>query len=214
MPTTVPGGEVLSGILNVIAQSLLIPVMILLVIFIIFAVIEIGALLSEYTSRKKLTVEETTILIRNIATCESQEQICQVINYSQLTTPDKELLCEIASFDHSLYNKATREILARDLLEEQEFRVSRSLEKTDIVAKIGSACGLLGTIIPMGPGLAALGTGDMLTLTSNLTTAFNTTTAGLVAGSICFVVAKIRRRWYEEEISILYDVAEAILEVE
>jgi biopolymer transport protein ExbB/TolQ len=66
----------------------------------------------------------------------------------------------------------------------------------------------------MGPGLGALGNGDMQTLTSNLTVAFNTTTVGLTAGSICYVVSKIRRRWYEEEMNALYDIATTIIEVE
>ena len=89
-----------------------------------------------------------------------------------------------------------------------------SLTLVDIVAKVGSGCGLLGTIIPMGPGLAALGAGDMITLTTNLTTAFNTTTAGLAAGTICFVISKLRRNWYNQDISMLYDFAEAVLEVD
>lgn len=213
MTTTIPGGDILSGILNVIAQSLLLPVMILLVIFVIFAVIELGAIVAEYTGRKRITANDRAILIKNIAACDTQVEICQVINKSMLSRNDKELLCSIAILDKNLYNKETREVLARNLLENEEFKVSKSLEKADIVAKVGSGCGLLGTIIPMGPGLAALGSGDMLTLTSNLTVAFNTTTAGLAAGSLCFVISKLRSRWYEEDIATLYDLSEAILEV-
>lgn len=214
MPTTIPGGEVLSGILDVIAQSLLLPVMILLVIFIIFAIIEIGALLSEYTGRKKISGQEKEMLIKNIAQSTTSEQICQQIDSSKLHSSNKELLKNIANLDHSIYNKNTREILARDLLEDQEANMINSLRKVDIVAKVGSGCGLLGTIIPMGPGLAALGAGDMVTLTTNLTTAFNTTTAGLAAGTVCFVIARIRRDWYNQDISLLYDLAETILEVD
>ncbi|RAP46965.1 MAG: flagellar motor protein MotA, partial [Methanosphaera sp. rholeuAM74] len=172
----VPGGEILSGILNVVAESLLIPVMILLVIFIIFAVIEIGALLSEYTSRHKITGKEKEILIKNISACTTPDQISQVIFHTNMNKYDKEILTSIAQLDKTVYNKKTRETLARNLLEEQEFKVNQTLEKVDIVSKVGSACGLLGTIIPMGPGLAALGAGDMQTLTTSLTTAFNTTT--------------------------------------
>lgn len=214
MVATIPGGDILSGILNVIAQSLLLPVMILLVIFIIFSVIEIGALLAEYTGRKKIEGQEKEIIIKNIVSCENQEQICQVINYSKLNKYDKDVLCSIAKLDHELYDKNTREILARNLIENTENKMSKSLEKVDIVAKIGSGCGLLGTIIPMGPGLAALGNGDMQTLTSSLTVAFNTTTAGLASSSICFVVSKIRKRWYNEDLTTVYDIAETILEVE
>lgn len=210
---TIPGGEALSGILNVIAQSLLIPVMILLVIFIIFAVYEIGSILAEYTGRRQLDGQKKDILLRNISSCVNSDQVCQVLKHSNLTINDQELLCSIAKLDKNLYSKKTRETVARSLIEEQEFKISKSLELVDIVAKVGAACGLLGTIIPMGPGLAALGAGDMQTLTTSLTTAFNTTTAGLTAANICYVVSKVRRRWYDEEISALYDIAEVIIEV-
>ncbi|WP_455645024.1 MotA/TolQ/ExbB proton channel family protein [Methanosphaera sp.] len=213
MATTIPGGEILSGILNVVSQSLLLPVMILLIIFLIFAVIELGSIVAEYTGRRTITAQEKEIIIKNIASCETQDQICQVVNHTKFTKNDKDLLCSVAKLDTELYDKETREILARNLLEDQEFKIAKSLEKLDIIAKIGSGCGLLGTIIPMGPGLAALGSGDMTTLTSNLTVAFNTTTAGLASGSLCFVISAIRSRWYEEDVATLYDLAEVILEV-
>ena len=214
MATTIPGGDILSGALNVIAQSLLLPVMILLIIFIIFAIIEIGSILAEYTGRKKISGEEKEEIIKKILECNSQDEVNQVIYNTKLNKYDKEVLDSIASFDQSVYNKNMREVLARNLLETQEAKMLGSLTKVDIVSNVGSGCGLLGTIIPMGPGLAALGAGDMVTLTTNLTTAFNTTTAGLAAGTICFVIAKIRRDWYNQEMEMLYDFAEAILEVD
>lgn len=214
MATTIPGGDILTGILNVIAQSLLLPVMILLIIFIIFAIIEIGALLAEYTGRKKISGEEKELIIKNIISSKTKDQILDVISNSKLNGYDKDLLKEVAEINSGNYTKETKEILSRNLLETQESKMVGSLTKVDIVAKVGAGCGLLGTIIPMGPGLAALGIGDMVTLTSNLTTAFNTTTAGLAAGTICFVIAKIRRQWYDQDMSMLYDFAEAILEVD
>lgn len=214
MVTTIPGGEILSGILNVIAQSLLLPVMILLVIFIVFAVVEIGSILAEYTGRKKISGEEEEDIIRKIAVCKSPDEICNVINDTKLHQFDKELLSSIAKLDHNYYDKQTREIIARNMLETQESKMLGSLTKVDIVAKVGSGCGLLGTIIPMGPGLAALGLGDMQTLTANLTTAFNTTTAGLASATVCYVIGKLRRKWYHQDISMLYDFAETILEVD
>lgn len=214
MVTTIPGGDILTGVLDVIAQSLLLPVMILLIIFIIFAVIEIGSILAEYTGRQKISGEEKEEMIKKVAKCKTQSEICQVIENTKLNVYDKELLTEIANINPIEYDKNTREILARNLLETYEGKVVGSLSKVDIVAKVGSGLGLLGTIIPMGPGLAALGTGDMVTLTTNLTTAFNTTTAGLAAGTICFVIAKVRRNWYNQDMELLYDLSECILEVD
>ena len=97
MSTAIPGGEMLSGALNVIAQSLLLPVMILLVIFVIFAIIELGAIIAEYTGRKKITAKDKSIIIKNIASCKTQDEICQVLNDSKLKKYDKEILTSIAT---------------------------------------------------------------------------------------------------------------------
>ena len=212
MSTTIPGGEYLSGILDTVAQSLELPVMILLVLFVLFAVIEIGSILAEYTSRKRITAQDKGTLMSNIVMADGVDSICKAINNSILTKSDKELLCTIAKLDTTVYDKNTREVLARNLLEEEEYKIESSLELSDIVSKVGSGCGLLGTIIPMGPGLAALAEGDMITLTSSLTVAFNTTTAGLASGSVCFVISKIRKKWYNQDIDMLYDLSEVILE--
>ena len=53
----------------------------------------------------------------------------------------------------------------------------------------------MGTLIPMGPGLSALGAGDINTLASSLTVAFNTTIVGIGSGALCYVIGKIRTGW-------------------
>ena len=52
MTSTIPGGEFLTGALNVISQSLLIPVIILLLVIVVISILVAGSLISEYTSRK------------------------------------------------------------------------------------------------------------------------------------------------------------------
>ena len=56
--------------------------------------------------------------------------------------------------------------------------------------------GLMGTLIPLGPGIMALGQGDTYTLSVSLLTAFDTTIAGLIAAAFCLVISTVRRRWY------------------
>lgn len=51
--SSIPGTEYLSGALNVISQSLTIPVMVLLLIIAVVSVIALGGFISEYTSMKK-----------------------------------------------------------------------------------------------------------------------------------------------------------------
>ena len=52
--------------------------------------------------------------------------------------------------------------------------------------QLGPILGLLGTLIPLGPGLAALGSGDIVTLVEALTVAFDTTVTGLVIGVLAY----------------------------
>jgi len=53
---TIPGSEMLSAALHVISQSLLIPVIIGLLAFMVYAIISFGGLLSEYSGRVKFDV--------------------------------------------------------------------------------------------------------------------------------------------------------------
>lgn len=71
------------------------------------------------------------------------------------------------------------------------------LERADLLARSGPILGLMGTLIPLGPGLAALGSGDIEILATAMTVAFDTTVIGLLIGLIAYLIGRIRRRWYE-----------------
>jgi biopolymer transport protein ExbB/TolQ len=73
----------------------------------------------------------------------------------------------------------------------------RRIERADFITRIAPMLGLMGTLIPLGPGLSALGTGDISVLTTAMTVAFDTTIIGLLAGVIGFVLGRMRRRWYD-----------------
>jgi biopolymer transport protein ExbB/TolQ len=90
--------------------------------------------------------------------------------------------------------------------------MAKSLERVDIVTRIGPTFGLMVTLIPMGPGLAALGSGDVTTLANAIIVAFDTTVVGIGAGAVAYVISKIRRRWYEEYSSNLQLFVNAVLE--
>lgn len=81
------------------------------------------------------------------------------------------------------------------------------LERADLLARIPPMLGLMATIIPLGPGLAALGQGNPAQLASAVTVAFDATVLGLVAGIAGLVIGKLRRRWYEEVLEQMEDAA-------
>ena len=83
-------------------------------------------------------------------------------------------------------------------------RVGRGrIERADLIARVGPMLGLMGTLIPLGPGLAALGRGELQTLAQAVTVAFDTTVMGLLVGIVGFILGRVRRRWYDHLLDAL-----------
>jgi len=80
---------------------------------------------------------------------------------------------------------------------------TRRLEITDLLTRSGPILGLMGTLIPLGPGLTALGNGNIDILATALTVAFDTTVVGLLIGLVTYSIGRIRRRWYEQTWQLL-----------
>ena len=207
---SIPGSELLTAALNVVSQSLQIPVIIFLLIFAVFAVFAFGGLISDYNNRKNLTRDYREKLIFALVNASSVEELKNIVNASEIFESQKEVLLKIINA-HSL-SSDSREAWAINLIEEEEVAMAKSLEKIDIVTRIGPTLGLMGTLIPMGPGLAALGSGDVSTLASAIIVAFDTTVVGIGSGAVAYVIAKVRRRWYEEYSSNLQLFVNAVLE--
>jgi biopolymer transport protein ExbB/TolQ len=205
--------NVSSNTMHVVSQSLLIPVMAILVIFFIYSLINLGTLFAEYYKRKKLNIDFKHVqrLILSISDHGSSEDIIKVIEESELPINHKETLKTI--LNSSKFGSESREALARKMVEDEEIVAAKKLEKTDIIAKVAPAVGLMGTLIPLGPGLTALGAGDIQNLANHLMMAFDAAVLGMASAAISFTISKIRRRWYEEELSTLDSLAESILEV-
>jgi biopolymer transport protein ExbB/TolQ len=210
MVSSIPGSSFLTSALDVISQSLQIPVIVFLLLFAVISVIILGGLISEYTSRKKVSMKTMRELIYSISESGTVEEMKQVIASAKIPKSQRRVLDKIAS--SSSLTKDSRVALARKFIENEEDRTAKSLEKTDIITRIGPTLGLMGTLIPMGPGLAALGTGDVNTLSQAIIVAFDTTVVGIGAGAIAYFVSKVRSRWYEEYLSNLDALADVVLD--
>lgn len=196
--------------LSAISQGLQIPVIILLLLILIFAVYTLGKLLSEYLSRKKVPIKLIKEMIYDIYDAESSEEIKNIVNGADIQKSQKTVLIELADSEH--LSKKSRETLARRLIDNEEDKITQNLQKTDIITRVGPTLGLMGTLIPMGPGLAALGTGDVTTLASAITVAFNTTILGIGSGAATYLASKLRRRWFGEYLANLDALMDAILD--
>ena len=84
----------------------------------------------------------------------------------------------------------------------------RRIERADFITRLAPMLGLMGTLIPLGPGLAALGDGDVKILSTAMSVAFDTTVLGLLAGMTGYVIARLRRRWYDKALSVMENAYE------
>lgn len=201
--------EAVKDVLRVITETLQIPTIIILILLMAVSAVMLGSIVAEYfTDHRKL---KTSIpkLIDDLHDRHSAEME-MIINDAGILKRQKSALTYLL---HRLsYPDNTREALARQLIADEEARYRQITKITDIVARVAPMFGLMGTLIPLGPGLIALGQGDTKTLSDSLLIAFDTTVAGLITGAISYVISGIRKSWYEKYMVALETLMEAVLE--
>lgn len=201
---------ILGKVLHSMTSVLQIPVVIILILFIAAILVAIGWIISEYMNEHKHMQVQLPKLLDEIRA--GEQPIEEIIGTSGLLKTQKKALIEITK--HSDFNDLMLESLAANLLEREQERYDAKLKPTDLLSKLGPMFGLLGTLIPLGPGIIALGQGDTMTLSQSLMTAFDTTIAGLIVAAIAIVISTIRRGWYNNYMSVLETVMDCVVEME
>lgn len=98
-----------------------------------------------------------------------------------------------------------RRMVEANLADALAQRGRRAIDRADLLARVGPMLGLMGTLIPLGPGLAELGRGHLDMLAQAITVAFNTTVLGLLIGMLGYLLGRLRRRWYDTAMATLED---------
>lgn len=199
----------LSDVLHTVSQVLLVPVVVCLFAVLLYALYQIGTVLVELFSERKYYRAVVPQLVSQIETSDFEE-LPQAIEGSGLLRSQKDDLLELKTY---LWLPEDGRIeVAKRLLATERDKWMQRVSRCEVVAKAGPMLGLMGTLIPLGPGLVALGSGDTNTLSSSLLIAFDTTTAGLAAALVTFVVAHVRKRWYRDYLVSMESAMNALLE--
>ncbi|MBQ0155775.1 MAG: MotA/TolQ/ExbB proton channel family protein [Bacteroidales bacterium] len=185
--------EIISDILYWISTGLLVPVIIILILLFIRSLLLIGSFFGQY-----LAIHKSASQVRKALTGVTRENVDAVIE----RLPKK---------SDMLVNRYIKAIIeAKDepaeiqrLLAEYEIEADKDLTTSKMLAKLGPMMGLMGTLIPMGPALAGLASGDIDSMARNMQVAFATTVTGLVAAAIGYVTQQIKQRWYLQDITNL-----------
>jgi biopolymer transport protein ExbB/TolQ len=104
--------------------------------------------------------------------------------------------------------RAGRPQAVEHALADYELAAQKRLDRTRLLVRAGPAIGLMGTLIPLAPGLAALGRGDVAALAADLRVAFSATVIGLLVGTVAFALTLTRTRMYSADLATLERAAE------
>ena len=201
----------ISDILRAVARTMETPVVVILILLMAAAVFMLGWLIAEALGERRKLTRTLPALIEKLRENPGDKEMAAAIESAGLLRRQKAALLELLA--HPEFTPVMREALAAQLLETEEARWNRTVLWTDLIARLGPMFGLLGTLIPLGPGIIALGQGDTFTLSQSLLTAFDTTVAGLLAAALASVISAVRKRWYRRYATDLETLAECILEL-
>ncbi len=172
-------------IIAVISDSMMVPVMVLLLGLFVYSLYLLGGFFSMYL---RLLAERKSAL-KAVRALESEES-------PEFSGIFGARLKEMASLN---WNGMRCEKRIADF----EMDCSKELERSKFLVKVGPMLGLMGTLIPMGPALVALANGDIGSMAMNMNLAFTTTVLGIFIGAVGFITSAVKSRWFSEEISNL-----------
>jgi biopolymer transport protein ExbB/TolQ len=91
-----------------------------------------------------------------------------------------------------------------------ELHIMRILEPLRLTSRTAPMLGLVATMIPMGPALVAVTSGNARGVSQNLVVAFSAVIIALLSAAITFMVLSVRRRWLLIELEALRPELEAV----
>ena len=185
--------ELISKMLFGIANSLLIPDIILLIVFFIRALILLGSTYNQFMVRRRNS--------RRLAMAIKDLQPRGIEDLRSLL-PEKH---------ESLFTEYLADILAHPASEaytdyvitQYETEVAKDVNLSRLLTKLGPVLGLIGTLISMSPALVGLSTGDISGMAYNMQVVFSATVVGLVISAVGLFTQQLKTRWYAKDVNNL-----------
>ena len=194
--------NIISDILYWISTGLLVPDIVLLIVLFGRALLLVGSFYGQY-----LSIRKTEALLRNELNALTPATVMELAD----KLPEKSSSLVISYIRQVLQAHESPAQIQR-LLANFEIAADKDLAISKTLTKLGPILGLMGTLIPMGPALAGLASGDIASMAYNLQIAFATTVVGLVAGAVGFLTQQVKQRWYLQDMTNLEFLSELLNE--
>ena len=199
----------LDAILHDISQGMLVPTIIALILLIVGSIFIIAQIIVEYFTERRYYKQNMPGIINAINDAK-YDQITSIVCDSSLLRFQKCALM-VVSRNMGLPEEPLF-ALAQVQIEHAEKHYKNRIAWTDTISKIAPLLGLMGTLIPLGPGIVALGNKDVSQLSNALLVAFDATVCGLICAIVSLIISKIRSGWYTSYINVLESLMSVILD--
>lgn len=187
--------NLISNILYWISTGLLVPVIVLLIFFFIRSLIMIGGFFGQYMQQRRVAVALDANVKNETPTAADIDKLPQSVTTAYL---------------RKIVENEGNEPRIELLLSEYESAMDKNISTSKILTKMGPILGLMGTLIPMGPALVGLASGDIASMAYNMQVAFATTVVGLVISAIGFLTQQAKERWAVSNLAVLEYVADVV----
>lgn len=196
--------ELISKVLFWVANSLLIPDIIILLALFGRGLLLIGGFYNQFMIKRK-----------------NDKLLNDKIKELQHVSVD-ELRALLPQNDNSLFIKYLRDLLTTPpseaysdfLISNFENEAEKDVALSKLLAKMGPILGLIGTLIAMSPALVGLSVGDIAGMAYNMQVVFATTVVGLVVSSIGLITLQFKQRWYSKDVNNLDYVSRILTQKE
>ncbi|GAB6121934.1 MotA/TolQ/ExbB proton channel family protein [Dysgonomonas termitidis] len=196
--------EIISKVLFWVANSLLIPDIIILLCLFARGLLLVGSFYNQYmTKRKNDKVLNDQIKRLNLSSVDELKSLLPQNDNSLFIKYLRDLLTTPASDAYSDY-----------LISNFENEAEKDASLSKLLAKMGPVLGLIGTLIAMSPALVGLSTGDIAGMAYNMQVVFATTVVGLVVSAIGLVTLQFKQRWYAKDVNNLDYVSRVLTQKE
>ena len=194
--------NIISDILYWFSTGLLVPVIVLLIVLFGRALLLVGSFYGQY-----LSIRKTEALLRNELNALTPATVTELA--AKLPEKSSSL---VISYIRQVLEAHDSPAQVQRLLANFEIAADKDLAISKTLTKLGPILGLMGTLIPMGPALAGLASGDIASMAYNMQIAFATTVVGLVAGAVGFLTQQVKQRWYLQDMTNLEFLSELLNE--
>jgi len=193
--------EIVSNILFIISNGLLIPVVLLLLFFFVRGVVIGVGFFSELSSHRRVLKIVDPLL-------EDTDMNVESINAGLASIAGS----EFAKCAGAIVTHRNDEAYCERLIANYEVQCQSRLSRSRTLIKFGPMLGLMGTLIPMGPALVGLASGNIASMAYNMQMAFATTVVGMATAAIGVAVTQVNQRCYSRQLNDLEYICRKLTE--